>query len=504
MRTFVIFAVFALAIAAALPSDDMTEDPTETVVDDMVPEMDLAESMKEFDAHSEAKSTLEFLQLKEGRSKDACKTLAKNTLTEVTTSITNTQKMLDRMYKGERCHLEGKAAYDASIRRYNTAKRNLDTANRRLRTALNYQVDFGRYTFGGLREGSCDVFFRDGAYIRAKAIYKQRKVEQERATGALRTAKKARDEARKLHLDLVLRCRCRVKKEHSKAWSSANKNNGSNAKAWKKAKHMLCVLADTPEARCNTSGLRKLSKPRLPSAVTNARPCNGSYKSTFKCQIKSKSTTNAGVVRTGRVNGMTLTGGGMHQRLGAWNARAAVEQFYPNGGHGFNCDTGFGPGSVNCYGVYCSKNNRALQCTTRSARKRGSGTQRVNLPGGYVMTGGGVYNHYRHWNKKAQFEQSVPSGNSWVVDMGTGSGDFTAYVTGCKGISCKTVNAGKADYSVATCPKGYLVTGCGVNNVYRRWDRRSAFEYIRPESNRCVCNMGFGAGQQYCYARCCK
>merc|ERR1712146_335498 len=65
------------------------------------------------------------------------------------------------------------------------------------------------------------------------------------------------------------------------------------------------------------------------------------------------------------------------------------------------------------------------------------------------------------------------------------------------GISCKTVHAGKADYSVATCPKGYLVTGCGVNNVYRHWNARSAFEYIRPESNRCVCNMGFGAGQQY-------
>merc|ERR1712146_379306 len=54
------------------------------------------------------------------------------------------------------------------------------------------------------------------------------------------------------------------------------------------------------------------------------------------------------------------------------------------------------------------------------------------------------------------------------------------------GISCKTVHAGKADYSVATCPKGYLVTGCGVNNVYRHWNARSAFEYIRPESNRCL------------------
>merc|ERR1712146_360715 len=123
-----------------------------------------------------------------------------------------------------------------------------------------------------------------------------------------------------------------------------------------------------------------------------------------------------------------------------------------------------------------------------------------------------VYHHYRHWNKKAQFEQSIPSGNSWVVDMGIGSGDFTAYVTGCKGISCKTVHAGKADYSVATCPKGYLVTGCGVNNVYRHWNARSAFEYIRPESNRCVCNMAsalasstamLAAASKHCTSRKC-
>merc|ERR1712167_472586 len=201
----------------------------------------------------------------------------------------------------------------------------------------------------------------DGAYIRAKAIYKQRKVEQERATGALRTAKKARDEARKLHLDLVLRCRCRVKKEHSKAWSSANKNNGSNAKAWKKAKHMLCVLSDTPESRCNTSGLRKLSKPRLSSSVLNVR-CESHKRSSMTCRIASKSTNRAGVVKTPAQRGFSLTGGGMHQRLGRWDAKAQFEQAFPQG-ESYNCDTGFGTGSVNCYGVYCKKNNRPLQCT---------------------------------------------------------------------------------------------------------------------------------------------
>merc|ERR1712139_751635 len=208
MRTFIVILA-TIALCAALPSTE----------DEIVPEMSLIQAKEEYDAHADAVASLEFLQTTEGRSKNACESLAKDTIKEIDNSIKTQQNMLNKLYKGERCHTEGKAAYDQAKRRKTDADRKLSTANKRLRDASNYQVDFGRYTFSGLREGSCGAFYNDRSYVNAKA----------------------------------------------------NRNNANNAKAWKKAKHMLCVLADTPESRCNTGGLRRLSKPRLHSSVTNVR-----------------------------------------------------------------------------------------------------------------------------------------------------------------------------------------------------------------------------------------
>merc|ERR1712100_924120 len=239
MRTSIVILA-TIALCTALPSTE----------DEIVPEMSLIQAKEEYDAHADAVASLEFLQTTEGRSKNACESLAKDTIKEIDNSIKTQQNMLNKLYKGERCHTEGKAAYDQAKRRKTDADRKLSTANKRLRDASNYQVDFGRYTFSGLREGSCGAFYNDRSYVNAKANYKRRQREQTQATGAQKTA---------------------VKNQNAKGWTAANRNNANNAKAWKKAKHMLCVLSDTPESRCNTGGLRRLSKPRLHSSVTNVR-----------------------------------------------------------------------------------------------------------------------------------------------------------------------------------------------------------------------------------------
>merc|ERR1712216_647583 len=239
MRTFIVILA-TIALCTALPSTE----------EEIVPEMSLIQAKEEYDAHADAVASLEFLQTTEGRSKNACESLAKDTIKEIDNSIKTQQNMLNKLYKGERCHTEGKAAYDQAKRRKTDADRKLSTANKRLRDASNYQVDCGRYTFSGLREGSCGAFYNDRSYVNAKANYKRRQREQTQATGAQKTA---------------------VKNQHAKGWTAANRNNANNAKAWKKAKHMLCVLSDTPESRCNPGGLRRLSKPRLHSSVTNVR-----------------------------------------------------------------------------------------------------------------------------------------------------------------------------------------------------------------------------------------
>merc|ERR1712188_224148 len=197
MRTFIVILA-TIALCTALPSTE----------DEIVPEMSLIQAKEEYDAHADAVASLEFLQTTEGRSKNACESLAKDTLKE-----------LD---KGERCHLEGKAAYDQAKRRKTDADRKLSTANKRLRDASNYQVDFGRYTFSGLREGSCGAFYNDRSYVNAKANYKRRQREQTQATGAQKTAVKNQNDARAAHLKAVEKCRCAVKDQHAKGWTAAN------------------------------------------------------------------------------------------------------------------------------------------------------------------------------------------------------------------------------------------------------------------------------------------
>jgi len=229
----------------------------------------------------------------------------------------------------------------------------------------------------------------------------------------------------------------------------------------------------------------------------------------LSCATNSAASNNAGVVATNAHGGYTMTGGGLNNRYRHWNARSAFEESYPYGNQ-WRCDTGFGPGQVTCYARSCKTNVGALACTTRSSRRNGSGTVHVTAPGGYQMTGCGLYNHYRHWNAHALFERIHPHGNGCLGDMGAGYGQFTVYTRACKApagytLSCKNVNTGRSNYHAANCPGGYTMTGCGIQNFYGGWNAKSGIENLaQPHGNGCLCDTGFGTGDNMCFARCCK
>jgi len=94
--------------------------------------------------------------------------------------------------------------------------------------------------------------------------------------------------------------------------------------------------------------------------------------------------------------------------------------------------------------------------------------------------------------------------------MGLGWGDFTVYARGCKApagykLQCITrAGPSNANYAHATCPSGWQLTGCGINQHHRRWDKLSLFEAAHPSGNKCTCDSGLGSGRNTCYARCCK
>merc|ERR1712100_398276 len=78
MRTFIVILA-TIALCTALPSTE----------DEIVPEMSLIQAKEEYDAHADAVASLEFLQTTEGRSKNACESLAKDTIKEIDNSVKN-------------------------------------------------------------------------------------------------------------------------------------------------------------------------------------------------------------------------------------------------------------------------------------------------------------------------------------------------------------------------------------------------------------------------------
>merc|ERR1711988_1424475 len=244
--------------------------------------------------------------------------------------------------------------------------------------------------------------------------------------------------------------------------------------------------------------------------LQSAHKMKAKKKAKLMCVTHKRSSNHAGIVRVGVPHGFTLTGGGVNNRYRHWNARSGFEESYPDTHNTHRCDMGFGPGQLDCYSRSCKTNVGPLSCITRSRRFRGSGYRVETLPGGYSLTGCGLFNHYRGWNARAGFEEFRPHGNGCGGDMGFGWGDYTVYARGCKAprghkLNCRTVHTGRGNYHKANCPGGYVVTGCGIRNNYRGFNAKAGVEETGvPHGNGCLCDTGFGRGDNYCYAQCCK
>jgi len=279
-----------------------------------------------------------------------------------------------------------------------------------------------------------------------------------------------------------------------------NKNERKNKAAEKERKNK--------NERKNKAAERnnKAAERKNKAAERKNKAAERKQKYTLQCKYQTTSSNRAGVVKTpdsrGVGAGYQLVGGGINNHYRSWNKLSAFEQAIPHGNH-FQCDTGYGPGRLTCYAAYCKK--AGMSCHTKKSAEKHVvfSSHSVFAPNGYTMTGGGLINHYRGWNKPALFQRSHPNGNSWVGDMGQGWGHYSVYVRYCVGVSCKTISSGVGNYKVVNCPSGYKVTSCGSHQM-NGWGHLGAFEQYQFNGNGCSCDMGFGHGKQRCYARCCK
>jgi len=146
-----------------------------------------------------------------------------------------------------------------------------------------------------------------------------------------------------------------------------------------------------------------------------------------------------------------------------------------------------------------------------AVRRNDAGVVKVPAPGGTIMVGGGMINHYRKWNGRSIFEESYPDGDSWRCDSGVGNTGMLTCISLAyalpKGTKCVNARVYTANAGVihATLPPGYLMTSGGVQNLHRRFDKHSAFEESMPDGDRkWRCDTGFGRGELNCFVRGCK
>merc|ERR1712093_137360 len=324
-------------------------------------------------------------------------------------------------------------------------------------------------------------------------------------------AEKASKELKKKEVAVKKKEKADKKKKKLEAKAKKEEKQGKELKKKEVAKKE--VLKKKKEKDAKKVKAEKASKENQKKTIEKNRKAIAAKerksKAKLTCITLMTGSNKAGVIHAKTNHGYISLGGGMVNHYRHWKKLAGFEEAMPESNH-FRCDTGFGPGRLSCYNRQCKTNVGALKCIIRSTSFKGSGVRDARLPGGYVMTGGGLYNHYRGWNKKAGFEETRPNGNAWRGDMGFGKGDYTVYVRGCKApagrkLTCVTRKSGRGNYNKVTCPAGYTVTGCGVDNHYRKWNKKSGYESPFPASNnQCHCDTAFGAGDNTCYARCCK
>merc|ERR1711988_1712706 len=372
MMKFVIIAL-ALAVASAVPEGTFVQENM------------LLENAEFASAHEKVTN---MLQEDTQARRSACVKAADASINNVFRDVQNSQRLLNRMNNGRRCATRNQHLINRAKRTISTRTRQVHVATNHLRHQRRSRIHWN-FSFESLREGSCVAFYRSGQWQGAKrrVHHANRRLASARAN--LRAARNNLQVQIRNAKRVRKACRCAVLKSTAR---------GKNLRVSAAHKRRL-----------------RLFRTRLAPGVAGTN-CK---KPVLTCHTRTTRSNNAGVIRTGSPGGYVSLGGGMVNNYRSWNKLGMFEEAMPEGNH-FRCDTGFGPGRLTCYNRACKANVGGLSCTTRSVRFRGVGAREAHLPRGYIMTGGVLYNHYRHFNARAGFEETCPNGNRWRGDMGFG------------------------------------------------------------------------------------
>merc|ERR1712057_128391 len=218
MQFSIIASLAFIAIATALPSNEVVPEDNFYAVDD-----DL----------SEARETLSQMQAA-GKSDKDCRKLVDETKKEINTNVNTNQKVIDGLPDGSQCMNLGAENVKKTTELKIKADKDEKTKCDEVKKAASASVDFGSRTFSSLTVGKCSSFYSSSAYTTAKT-----------------------------------KCLCKTKKDHEKAFTDGNAANAANAKAWAFAHHLECVLDG--KSACRVPAPPTVTRGKLIGAAKEAK-----------------------------------------------------------------------------------------------------------------------------------------------------------------------------------------------------------------------------------------
>merc|ERR1739847_250953 len=173
MKSLIVIALVAAVAQASVVETEFVQEGSAPSDDNFSAAQSRVESMLEMDTRAR---------------RSACVKAADASINNVFKEVQNAQRSLNRLDNGRRCasrnqHLINRAQHTIRLR-----QRQLNTANANLRKARRARVRWN-FSYESLREGSCSVFFRSGAWQAAKRVVNHRSRVVTQAKANLRAAK---------------------------------------------------------------------------------------------------------------------------------------------------------------------------------------------------------------------------------------------------------------------------------------------------------------------------
>jgi len=253
MQFSIIASLAFIAIATALPSNEVVPEDNFYAVDD-----DL----------SEARETLSQMQAA-GKSDKDCRKLVDETKKEITTNVNTNQKIIDDLPDGSKCMNKGQDTVKKTQELKIIADKDQKTKCDEEKKAASASVDFGSRTYSSLTVGKCSSFYSSSAYTTAKTRYTSAVAACNKAKGAAAEAAKAVTNAKAAAEKAKNECLCKTKKDHEKAFTDGNAANAANLLTWAFAHHLECVLDG--KTACRVPAPPTVTRGKLTGAAKEAK-----------------------------------------------------------------------------------------------------------------------------------------------------------------------------------------------------------------------------------------